>query len=112
MRQRWLAALRLAPVCLTRPRFLSRMPFYRGPGFQRSGFRVSFENHRVLLAITHRRFHPKVMQRTDCRLTRVFFVSSISGYLPHAPPVVTDRPLALVRLRSLGPMPFRGRLVW
>jgi hypothetical protein len=47
------------------------------------------------------------MQRTDCRLTRVLFVSSISGYLPHAPPVVTDRTLALARLRSLGPMPFR-----
>jgi hypothetical protein len=32
----------------------------------------------------------------------------ISGYLPHAPPVVTNHALALAPLRSLGPIAFSG----
>jgi hypothetical protein len=52
------------------------------------------------LTITRRLLQPKVMQRTDCRLLRVLFCVLISGYLPHAPPVVTDHALALAhRLR-------------
>jgi hypothetical protein len=51
----------------------------------------------------------KVMQRTDCRLMRVLFVPSIGGYHPHAPPVVTDRTLAL-STPVAGANAFWGRL--
>jgi hypothetical protein len=60
------------------------------------------------LTVTHRLFPHRVLQRTDCRLMRVLFCVSIGGYLPHAPPVVTDHALALAQLYALGPMAFQG----